>query len=392
MIPKRLPPWVSQRTVALAIVAVLFVGLCILPGLYMLGVSFTSPVGSFSLENYRHLLNLRQRQLLLSSTLLSTATALLATLIGAPLGLLLGRADLPAKRLLRLTLVIPVVIPPYILGLAWIYTGGSAGLIAQVLGRDLFSSWTYSLAGAVIVLSIGFYPLSMLATEAASRRVEAHLEEAALLVARAPRVLWRITLPLIAPSIAAAALIIFVLALSEFGVPGLLRVPVFTTEVFTAFAAYYDFGSATSLAVPLLGIALIAAVAAKLVIGTHVLTVRRSTHTGLPLALGGWRPLAIAAVGFVLCSSVVLPVVILAREVGQMERVTAAISASASAIGNSLVLATIAATIIVILAAVLGYGRARVRTRLRGLLDLIFVVVFAVPSTVVGMGLIGLWN
>src|SRR5262245_65070747 len=85
----------------------------------------------------------------------------------------------------------------------------------------------------------------MLATEAAARSVDGRLEEAALLAASRRRVLWRITLPLIAPSMVAAALIIFVLAISEFGAPGLLRVNVYTTEVFTAFSALYDFGAAT---------------------------------------------------------------------------------------------------------------------------------------------------
>ena len=383
----------SARTASLGIAAILFVAVCVLPTLYMLGVSFVDANGSLSLDNYHRLLtDARQRGLLLSSTLLGTGAALLATVIGAPLGLLLARADLPAKWLLRLALVVPLVIPPYILGLAWIYIGGSAGLLARVLGRDMLSNWTYSLTGAVIVLSTSFYPLAMLATEAAARRVDAHLEEAALLVARPHRVLWRITLPLIAPSIAAVTLIIFVLALSEFGVPGLLRVPVFTTEVFTAFAALYDFGAATALAVPLLAAALIAGVAAKLVIGKRVLTVRRSAHTGLLLPLGGWRPLAIAGLGLILFLSVVLPLAVLALEAGRVERIVSAIRASGSAITNSLVLSTVSATLIVALAALMGYGRARARTRLRGLIDLAFIVVFAVPSTVVGVGLIGLWN
>ena len=51
----------------------------------------------------------------------------------------------------------------------------------------------------------------------------------------------RITLPLAGPSVLAGALVIFVLAVSDFGVPGLLRVRVYTTEVFTAFAALDDF-------------------------------------------------------------------------------------------------------------------------------------------------------
>src|SRR5437667_8737341 len=207
---RQMPTRLPTRAIAINIAATLFVALCALPAIYMLVVSFISADGSLSLDNYHRLLaESRQRELLLTSTLLGTGAAALATVVGAPLGLLLARADLPAKRLLRFAFVVPLVIPPYILALAWIYIGGSAGVAAQSLGRDLFSGWTYSLAGAIVVLGISFYPLSMLATEAAARRVDGRLEEAALLVTHPRRVMWRITLPLIAPSIAAAALIIF---------------------------------------------------------------------------------------------------------------------------------------------------------------------------------------
>jgi len=392
-ITSRAVVWPSARTVILAFASLLFLSLCALPTLYMLGISFIGADGSFSLINYRHLLtDLRQRDLLFTSTLLGVGSALLATIIGAPLGLLLARTGLRAKRLLRLALVVPLVIPPYILGLAWIYIGGSAGLVAQVFGRDLLSNWTYSLTGAVVVLGTSFYPLTMLATEAAARRIDAPLEEAALLVAGPYRVLSRITLPLIAPTIAAAALLTFVLALSEFGVPGLLRVPVFTTEVFTAFAALYDFGAATALAVPLLVVALIAGIAVKLLIGHRMITTRRTVRIGLPLMLGRSRVLAIGAFGLVLVLSVILPLGVLAREVGSFARIMTSVAESGSAIRNSVMLSTVGATLIVALGVLLGYSRARARTRWRDLIDLAFLVTFAVPSTVVGIGLIRLWN
>ena len=123
------------------------------------------------------------------------------------------------------------------------------------LGRDLFSGWTYSLPAAAVVLALVYYPIVMLATEAALRQMDPHLEDVALIVAPPGRVLARITLPLTAAAIAGAALIVFVLAVSEFGVPALLRVRVYTTEVFTAFAALYDFGRATALTLPLLVLA-----------------------------------------------------------------------------------------------------------------------------------------
>src|SRR6266567_2827400 len=378
---RRAVVWPSVRTVILAVAPLLFLALCALPTLYMLGVSFIGADGSFSLINYRHLLtDVRQRDLLFTSTLVSIGSALLATIVGAPLGLLLARADLRTKRFLRLALVVPLVIPPYILGLAWIYIGGSAGVVAQTFGRDLLSNWTYSVTGTVVVLGTSFYPLTMLATEAAARRIDAPLEEAALLIARPHRVLARITLPLIAPSIAAAALLTFVLALSEFGVPGLLRVPVFTTEVFTALAA------------PLLVVALIAGIAVKLLIGNRMITTRRTVRVGLPLTLGRWRVLEIGAFGLVLLLSVILPLGVLAREAGSFKRIITSVAESGSAIRNSVVLSTVGATLTVALGVLLGYGRARARTRLRGLLDLVLIVTFAVPSTVVGIGLISLWN
>jgi iron(III) transport system permease protein len=289
-------------------------------------------------------------------------------------------------------LVIPLIIPPYVLALAWILFTGSTGILARAIGRDLLSGWTYSFAGAVIVLSLAYYPLSMLATEAAARGVDGHLEEAALLVTRKRRVLWGITMPLIVPMVAVAALTIFALALSEFGVPSLLRVRVYTTEVFTAFAALYDFGAATALSVPLLMVTVIVAVIIKLIIGERFISERRSIHPALPLALGRCRVFVFAGTILVLGASVVLPLMALAYEAGDLKRVTSTLQGSAHAITNSLLLAAAAATLIIVLATFLGYWRGRAQTSWRGVFDLFLLVIFAVPSTVLGVGLIGLWN
>ena len=145
------------------------------------------------------------------------------------------------------------------------------------------------------MLSVVFYPLSMLATEVAMRRIDGRLEEAALVVAPPGRVMSRITLPLAAPGVFAAALVIFVLAVSEFGVPGLLRVRVYTTEVFTAFAALYDFTRAILLAVPLLLLCLIVAAVAAALLGDRLVITRRSAGTR-PALFDEWqRPATLGA-------------------------------------------------------------------------------------------------
>jgi iron(III) transport system permease protein len=277
--------------------------------------------------------------------------------------------------------------------LAWVLLTGPGGLFVRAGGRDFLSDWTYSLTGAVVVLGFAFYPLSMLATEAAARRVDARLEESALLAANPRRVLWRITLPLIGPTVAAAGLIVFVLALSEFGVPALLRVRVFTTEAFTAFAAFYDFGAGVAQCAPLLVVALIVSVVIRFIIGEQLLVTTRSLQLGLPLTFSRpFRTAILIGIAVVICASTLLPLVALLFETTGINRIASAVSTSGHAIANSLWLAFAGATLIVALAVVLGYGRARARSRVRMFFDPTLILLFAVPSTVVGIGIIGLWN
>jgi iron(III) transport system permease protein len=379
--------WPSSRTIVVAIAAGFFAACCLLPIAYLAVVSLRSLPEAGSVLS----LDARQQGLLWNTTLLGIGTALLATGIGAPLGLALARVSVRGKALLRVALAVPVLLPPYVVALAWTYLGGSRGLVSSVLGRDLVSEWTYSLPAAIVVLSLVFYPLSMLATEVALRRIDGRLEEAALLVAPTGVVLRQITIPLAAPSILAAALIVFVLSVSEFGVPGLLRVRVYTTEIFTAFAALYDFTLAILLALPLLVLCFVVAVVAVALLGERLVSVRRVSGTP-PVLLDAWRGPAEAATFAAVSVAVGIPLVVLVREALGAESLSAIFEGSGRAIVNSLFLATIGATAVVMVAAWLGYVRARTRGRIGRFADALFIVVFAVPSTIVGVGLIGLWN
>jgi iron(III) transport system permease protein len=370
--------WPSSRTVIVTIAVVLFVACCLLPVAYVLA----APLSGWNIGSRDVWLDARQQGLLWNTARLGFGTSLLATVIGAPLGLALARIPLPGKALLRIVLAAPVLLPPHVVALAWTYLGS---------GNAVLSEWTYSLAAAVLVLSLVFYPLSMLATEVALRRIDGRLEEAAVLSAPPLLVLRRVTLPLAAPGVLAAALVIFVLSISEFGVPGLLRVRVYTTEVFTAFAALYDFSRAMVLTVPLLLLCLIIAVIAVGLSGERLMTTRHDSGTR-PSLLPGWRRAAGAAAIAAATMALGIPVIVLLRESMRAESVRVIVEGSGRAIVNSLALATIGATAVVGLAMWLGYARARMRGRLGQLADVLFVVAFAVPSTIVGVGLIGLWN
>lgn len=365
--------------------AVVLLVCCVLPLVSMVALSLESSDTSLLLDR-------RQRALLFNTAMLGGVTALLATLVGAPLGVALARVDLRWKTMLRVALAMPMLLPPYVAALAWVSLGGSSGLVTRIAGRDILSDRTHSIVGAVLVLTSVLYPLSMLATEVAVRRIEARLEEAALLVTTPHRVLWRITLPLAAPSITATALVIFVLAVSDFGVPGLLRVRVFTTEVFAAFAALYDFGRATVLALPLLLLSSAVAVLAIRRAGDRTIVTRRGTAGAQPLTFIEWKPALLVVATLVTALSLVLPLAALALEALGDRSWMATLEGSGAAIVNSLVQATIGATLTVVTGLWLGYARARGPRRAGRAADVLLVVLFAVPSTVIGVGLIGLWN
>jgi ABC-type Fe3+ transport system permease subunit len=105
--------------VVIASAVVLFLACCVLPVAYLLTVPLST--GDVS---YRALwLDARQQGLLWNTGRLGVGTALLATALGAPLGLALARIELRGKALLRIVLAAPVVLPPYVVALAWTYLG-----------------------------------------------------------------------------------------------------------------------------------------------------------------------------------------------------------------------------------------------------------------------------
>jgi iron(III) transport system permease protein len=378
--------WQLARTAVVGIAITVFVVCCVLPVGYLLVVSLSEIDGFSAL-----VLDARQRRLLSNTALLGLGTALLATAIGAPIGLALARISLRRKALLRLALASPVLLPPYIVALAWTYLGSSTGWLSELPGRELLSSWTHSLPAAVVVLSLVFYPVSMLATEVALRRIEGRLEEAALMVAPRGRVLRGITFPLAAPGVSAAALMIFVLSVSEYGVPGLLHVRVYTTEVFTAFSAIYDVSRAVVLAVPLLLLCMVVASVAAALLSDRQVVSRRSPGAR-PVLFDEWRRPATVAVMATLLVALVLPLAVLLGEALGARSLGAVLADSGAAMVNSILLATTGATAVVSVAFWLGYARARWRGRWGQAVDIFFIVLFGVPSTIVGVGLIGLWN
>jgi ABC-type ATPase involved in cell division/ABC-type spermidine/putrescine transport system permease subunit II len=220
------------------------------------------------------------------------------------------------------------------------------------------------------------------------------LEQAGLLMSRWPGVLWRITLPLIAPAILFAAVLVFLLTLGEVGVPTFLRYPVYPVEILTQFAAFYDFSAATAAAIPMLIVTVVILVLEIHLLHTSVLELSAATIGGrnAPIELGRWRvPLFGLALVWTLVT-VALPIAVLVVQSASLNVFADAFSRASDSILRSVVFAAIGATLLTLLGFFCGYLVHSRALPLWRSVDALALFLFTLPGTVIGIGLISLWN
>jgi iron(III) transport system permease protein len=279
----------------------------------------------------------------------------------------------------RLAFVAPMVLPPYAIALAWV-----------ALSEKYWPGHAYGLQASIVALTFSFYPLVMLASEAALRSVSSPLEDAARLVASSARVWRKIILPSVMPSVVASTLVVFVLAISDFAIASMLRVRVYTTEVFTAFSALYDFRLATVLALPLALTGAVVSVAALRIWQRD--TTGRAERGPVGRQWRNRTQQMAATLLFTLSSVVVMmPVAVLAAE-SLTGRAVFSEAASVEAIRNTFFWALTAATVVTTVGALLGYWRIRTNPLAGQAADALWLALFAMPATVAGIGIIGLFN
>jgi molybdate transport system permease protein len=157
-----------------------------------------------------------------SAVWLSIRVSLLAStidlLLGLPLALVLARTSFRGRTLARGLVVLPLVMPPVVAGVALLSALGRRGLVGVWLDRAFGVQLTFTTGAAVIAAAFVSLPLVVLAVEAGLRSIDVRLEAAASSMGGSRwYVLRRITFPLLAPQIAAGAVLAWARALGEFG-------------------------------------------------------------------------------------------------------------------------------------------------------------------------------
>ncbi|MBK7589921.1 MAG: iron ABC transporter permease [Betaproteobacteria bacterium] len=215
------------------------------------------------------------------------------TSLGLAFALIATRTDFRQKKLLRFLTVLPIITPPFVIGLGLILIFGRSGLINQFLefafgiqpGR-----WIYGMQGVLLAQVFAFTPIAFLVLIGVVEGVSPSMEEAAQTL-RANR--WRtfvdVSLPLMRPGLANAFLISFIESIADFGNPILLggNFGVLSTEIFfSVVGAQLDQGRAATLGIVLLLFALAAFFAQRRVLGRKVYTsLAGKGDSGLPTQL-----------------------------------------------------------------------------------------------------------
>ena len=198
-----------------------------------------------------------------NSLCLAVLVGVLSTLLGLVFALVVTRSGFRFKRGLRALTVLPIITPPFVIGLALILLFGLSGSVTKFVA-DMFgvapTRWLYGLPGILIAQVLAFTPIAFLVLIGVVEGVSPSMEEAAqTLRANRWQVFRTVSLPLMRPGLANAFLLGFIESMADFGNPLVLggNYDVLSTDIFFAIVgAQYDQGRAAVLAMVLLSFTL----------------------------------------------------------------------------------------------------------------------------------------
>ncbi len=254
-------------------------------------------------------------RLLNNTALMATAVTGGSIALALPMAWLTTRTDLPWRRFWNIVTALPLVVPSYVGGLAFIAALGPRGTIQSVLhpfGVDTLPD-IYGFEGAWLALTLYTYPYLLLVLRAGMRGMDPAMEEASRALGVGPwRTFTRVVVPQLRVPLAAGCLLVALYVLSDFGAVSMLRFDTFTRAIFVQFQSSFDRAAGAVLSLMLVGLVVV-------VLGLEAATRARNRYhsqgatSRKPRAvpLGRWRWPAISFLSIVGLISLGTPIAVL---------------------------------------------------------------------------------
>jgi iron(III) transport system permease protein len=197
----------------------------IYPLLHLFYDAFTTDAGAFTLANFQDFFTDRYYlKSLLNSLLLGVGTVITTSIIGITFAFLLLRYEFPGRGLFSYLSIVPMIMPPLVGVMGFVFILGRAGtvnvLLMDYLGFEKPINFMYGIQGVLLVETLHLFPLMTLSIVDAMGKISPSLDEAAESVgSRGLRKFWDITFPLTTPGFVSGALLVFIWTFADFATP-----------------------------------------------------------------------------------------------------------------------------------------------------------------------------
>ena len=365
--------------------------------------------GSFTFANLRPFLdNWYDRQSAINSILLGCSVGVAGTALGFIFAFVTTRLNLPTwlKFALSAITILPLISPPFTSSIALTLLLGPNGMVLQFLGLDNFNF--YGFWGTFISETLTFFPVAFMTISTILARIDPNLEDAAYsLGASSSEVFRTVTLPLAAPGIANAFLLVFSCSLADFATPQVLgghSFPVLPTQAYLQITGMYDFKGGAALSFMLLIPALVVYalqhywVSKKSYVTVSGKAGGKSSIKGPGLVLTGIMGSVVAIViAFIIAIYAVILVGSLVKIWGVNNTITFdnyqyVLTHGMKAIKDTLIIACIGTPLGGLLAVLVGYVTTRLKIRGHKTLETVSLLNYTLPGTVVGIAYIIAFN
>ena len=360
---------------------------------------------------------------MLNSLTIALFSTVLATIVGVFFAWLLGRSDIPLKGLMKFLFSIPFMIPPFLAAMAWdMMFSGRGGYINRWL-MSVFNLANApfninSVAGIIVIEVVYYFPFVYMQVVSALERMDPTLEESARIAgAKQFYVIRRITLPLTIPAISSGMLLVLITSLSNYGIPAMLG---FSQNIFTlptmivekmnrAGGSFDGIRQATALSIVLVIVVSLALLLQRklLAVGRYDIIKGKSMRPALIKLRKAKYPLLVFSLIFlalvVLAPLVMILLVSFIKAYGlefklenftlaNYQRIFVGNAMVKDSVGNSLFLGFAAGIICLFLGTMLAYVIYKVKPKGGTVLEVLAVLPYSLPGTVMAIGCILAWS
>ena len=368
--------------------------------------SFFNPDGAFSLEAYRLLISSGENLKAFSNTLLlGTVVGMLATAVGFLFAYCYIYLAIRGKKLFNLIAMLPMISPPFAVALSIILLFGSRGFITNTL-LGFRDANIYGLKGLILVQTLSFFPIAYLLLVGMLKSIDPSIEDAARdLGASRWATFRRVTLPLVAPGIANAFLLVFIKSVADFANPMAIggNFATLATQIYIQSIGNYDVQGGAAVAVLLLDLSMLLFIVSKYWVEkkVYITVTGKASRERLPISekIVVW-PIAgtcYAISTIVLALYILIPIGSFIKLWGinyslTLDHYHYAFGVGSKAIFDTTWLSFIATPITGLLGMVIAFLVVRKRFIGKGFINFASLLSIAVPGTVVGVGYILAFN